>query len=79
MDKDPGTMSTEELRAELRRLREALTDLEETHAFDAMHTSAHIGAEEFRASEERFREESERYMEEISRLEKVLRSRGEKV
>ncbi|GAB4388768.1 MAG: hypothetical protein Kow0025_10040 [Thermodesulfovibrionales bacterium] len=76
--KDLNAMSADELRAELRRLREALVDLEETHAFDSMHTRAHIGAEEFKAADERFREESAHYVEEISRIEEALRLRGEK-
>lgn len=69
-------MPDDELRAELRRLREALVDLEETHSFDIMHTSAHIGSAEFKASQQRFEEETRTYLDRIAEVEAVLRSRG---
>ena len=68
-------LSVEELRAELKRLKENLCDLEETHSFTMGKTTVHIGAERAQAMQEEYEEECGRYSEQIAKIEALLTSR----
>ena len=70
------TMSVEELRAELKRLRENLCDLEETHNFTFSKTTVHIGAERAQAMQEEYEEECALYSGMIAKIEGILKTKG---
>ena len=70
------TMSVEELRAELKRLRENLCDLEETHNFTFSKTTVHIGAERAQAMQEEYEEECALYSGQIAKIEGILKTKG---
>ena len=69
-------ITTEELKAELKRLRDNLCDLEEVHSFSFHKTSVHIGAEKAQNMQEEFEEECRRYNQRIAEIEKELKDRG---
>jgi translation elongation factor P/translation initiation factor 5A len=69
------TMSVEELRAELKRLKENLCDLEETQSFTMGKTTVHIGAEQAQAMQEEYEEEYTLYNGQIARIEGILSSK----
>ena len=69
-------MSVDELQAELRRLKDNLCDLEETHAFTFGKTTVHIGAEQAQSMQEEYEEECRSYNEQIASVEVLLRARG---
>jgi len=70
------SMSMEELRTELRRLKENLCDLEETHSFTMSKTTVHIGAERAQAMQEEYEEECALYNGQIAKIEGILKARG---
>lgn len=70
-------MTTEELKAELERIRENLCDFEDMHSFSFHKTSVHIGAEKARNMQAEFEEECRKYEEQIAAIEKELKARGE--
>lgn len=76
MPKNLAAMTTDELRAELKRLKENLCDLEETHSFTFGKTSVHIGAERANALQAEFEEECGSYSAEIAAVEAALKTRG---
>jgi oligoendopeptidase F len=69
-------MSVEELRAELKRLKDNLCDLEDTHSFAFGKTSVHIGAEKAQSMQTEFEEECREYNEYIAEIEKELKTRS---
>jgi ribosomal protein L29 len=69
-------MSLEELRTELKRLKDNLCDLEDTHAFTFGKTSVHIGAEQAQNMQLDYEEECRLYREQIARIEDMLRKKG---
>jgi len=71
------TLSVEELQAELKRLKENLCDLEETHAFTFGKTTVHIGAERAQSMQEEYDEECRSYSAQIAAIEVLLRTRGQ--
>lgn len=71
-----GDMPVEELKAELRRLRDNLCDLEDQHAFAFVKTSVHIGAEKAQRMQEEFDEECRDYNNRIAAIERELQVRG---
>ena len=73
---DYAALSGEELRAELKRLKENLCDLEETHAFTFGKTTVHIGAEQAQAMQEEYEDECRQYGENIARIEAILKAKG---
>lgn len=75
IEPDYEVLSEDELRAELRRLRENLCDLEETHHFTFSKTTVHIGAERAQAMQEEYEEECRTYGEQIARIEGILRAK----
>ena len=69
-------MSIEELKAELKRLRDNLCDIEDLHSFTFGKTSVHIGAEKAQNMATEYEEDCKRYDEEIAAVEKALKARG---
>ena len=69
-------LSIEELEAELKRLKENLLDLEETHAFTFGKTSVHIGAEQAQSMQEEYEEECRECRAQIRKLEGLLRAKA---
>jgi hypothetical protein len=69
-------LSVEEVRAELKRVKENLCDLEETHAFTFGKTTVHIGAERAQAMQEEYEEECRVFSGQIARLEGILKAKG---
>ena len=72
IEKRYDTLSTDELRAELGRLKENLQDLEETHAFTFGKTTVHIGAEQAQSMQEEYEEECRQYRAWIATVETIL-------
>jgi hypothetical protein len=69
-------LSVEEVRAELKRVKENLCDLEETHAFTFGKTTVHIGAERAQTMQEEYEEECRVFSGQIARLEGILKAKG---
>jgi hypothetical protein len=69
------TMSGEELRAELDRLKDNLRDLEDTHSFTFGKTTVHIGAEQAQSMQEEYEQECRSYKDGIALIEVILRAR----
>ena len=74
--KTDGTKSLEDLRQELKKLRENLCDLEETHAFTFGKTTVHIGADQAQAMQEEYEEECRQYNARIVKIEGILKAKG---
>jgi len=69
-------MSVEELRVELKRLKENLCDLEDMHSFTFGKTTVHIGAEKAQNLQAEFEEECRVHNEQITEIEKLLKAKG---
>ena len=76
MDKRLDAMTIDELKTELKRLKENLCDLEEMHSFTFVKTSVHIGAEKAQNMQAEFEEECRMHNERIAEIERVLKERG---
>jgi hypothetical protein len=76
MDKKLEAMSIDELKAELKRLKDNLCDLEDMHAFTFGKTSVHIGAEKAQNMTAEYEEECKLHNEQIAEIEKALKARG---
>ena len=76
MDKKPDQMTVEELKAELKRLRDNLCDFEDMHSFTFQKTTVHIGAEMAQNMQTEFEEECRKYQEQIEVIEKALKAKG---
>jgi hypothetical protein len=76
MEKKFEDMSLDELRAELKRLKENICDLEDMHSFTFGRTSVHIGAEKAQNMQQEFEEECKEHNEKIAAIEKMLKARG---
>ncbi len=75
--KEHQNLSVIELKEELRRLKENLCDLEDTHAFTFGKTTVHIGADQAQSMQEEYEEECRSYYEQIAVIEVLLRERGQ--
>ncbi len=69
-------MTLDELRAELKRLKDNLCDLEDMHAFTFGKTSVHIGAEKAQNLTAEYEEECKVFNEQIAMVEKLLKAKG---
>ena len=78
MSKGYEEMTTEELTAELRRLKENLCDLQDTHAFTFGKTSVHIGAEQAQNMQLEYEEDCRQHNERIERIETLLKERDDR-
>jgi ribosomal protein L29 len=76
MDNKPDNMTTEELKAELERLKDNLCDIEDMHSFTFQKTSLHIGAEKAQNMQAEFEEECGNYQKQIAEIEKILKERS---
>ncbi len=76
MDSGIDKMTVDELKAELKRLRDNLYDFEDVHSFTFGKTSLHIGAEKAQAMQAEFEEGCRAYNEQIAAIEKELKARG---
>jgi hypothetical protein len=69
-------MSIEELKAELKRLKENLCDIEDLHSFTFGKTSVHIGAEKAQNMATEYEEDCKLFNEKIAAIEKALKAKG---
>jgi len=76
MGKRLEEMSVEELRAELKRLKDNLCDIEDLHSFTFGKTSVHIGAEKAQNMATEYEEDCKLYNEQIAAVEKALKAKG---
>jgi hypothetical protein len=76
MSKKLEDMTVEELRAELKRLKDNLCDLEDMHSFTFGKTTVHIGAEKAQNLQAEFEEECRVHNEKIAEIEKLLQAKG---
>ncbi len=74
MGKNIENMSIDELKAELKRLKDNLCDLEDMHAFTFGKTSVHIGAEKAQNLTAEYEEECKLFNEQIAAVEKALKA-----
>ena len=76
MDKELKKLTLEELKAELKRLKDNFCDLEDMHAFTFGKTSVHMGSEKAQNMQIEFEEECRLLNEQIAEIEKELKVRG---
>jgi hypothetical protein len=76
MNKRLDSMTSDELKAELSRLKDNLCDLEDMHTFTFGKTSVHIGAEKAQNLQIEFDEECRKYSKRIAEIDEALRERG---
>lgn len=76
MTKKIENMTVDELKAELKKLKDNLCDIEDLHAFTFGKTSVHIGAEKAQNMATEYEEDCKRYNEEIAAIEKALKAKG---
>jgi hypothetical protein len=76
MERHIAGLSDAELKAEFKRLRDNLCDIEDMHAYANAKTSVHIGGATARKMQEEFDEECRAIIERIAELEEELRARG---
>ncbi len=76
MTKRIEEMSIDELKAELKRLKDNLCDVEDMHAFTFGKTSVHIGAEQAQNMTAEYEEECRLFNDQISAIEKALKAKG---
>ncbi len=69
-------LTTEQLKAELERLKDELCDMEEVHTFTFQKTQVHINAEKASNMQAEFDEECRQYKERMALIEKELAKRG---
>jgi hypothetical protein len=76
MEKYFKNMTIEELKSELRKLRDNLCDLEDMHSFTFNRTSAHIGAEKAHNLQAEFEQECRLYNDQIAEIENLLKTKN---
>jgi hypothetical protein len=76
MGKNIEDMTTDELKAELKRLKDNLCDLEDLHAFTFGKTSVHIGAEKAQNLTAEYEDECRLFNVQIAAVEKALKAKG---
>ena len=77
MENTLDNMTTEELKAELKRLKDSLCDIEDMHSFTFSKTSAHIGSEKAQNMQIEFEEECKLLNKRIAEIEKELKAKGD--
>lgn len=70
------SMTIDQLKAELKRLKDNRCDLEDMHAFTFGKTSVHIGAEKAQNLTAEYEEECRLFDERIAAVERALKSRA---
>ena len=76
MGKSIDAMSIDELKTELKRIKDNLCDLEDMHAFTFGKTSVHIGAEKAQNLTAEYEDECRLFNDQIAAVEKALRAKG---
>lgn len=76
MGKQLEDMTVDELKAELKRLKDSLCDIEDVHSFTFGKTSVHIGAEKAQNMAAEYEEDCKLHNEQIAAVEKVLKAKG---
>jgi hypothetical protein len=76
MAKEYGDMTVDELKAELKRLKDSLCDIEDLHSFTFGKTSVHIGAEKAQNMTAEYEEDCKLHNEQIAAVEKLLKAKG---
>jgi hypothetical protein len=71
-----AAMSADQLKAELKQLKEGLCDLEDMHSFTFGKTSVHIGAEKAQNMTSEYEEECRLINEQIAAVELALKTKG---
>ncbi|KAF0144217.1 MAG: hypothetical protein FD156_2033 [Nitrospirae bacterium] len=79
MENKLNNMTVEELKSELRRLKDNLCDIEDMHSFTFSKTSAHIGSEKAQNMQIEFEEECSMLNERIAEIEKELKKKAEEI
>lgn len=76
MENRLDNMTAEELKAELKKLKDNLCDLDDMHSFTFGKTSVHIGSEKAQNMQIEFEEECRMMNKRIAEIEKELKARG---
>jgi hypothetical protein len=76
MGKNSEDMTVDELKTELKRLRDSLCDLEDMHSFTFGKTTVHIGAEKAQNMQAEFEQECLEHNEKIAEIERILSAKG---
>jgi hypothetical protein len=76
MSKKMEDMTVDELKTELKRLKDNLCDLEDMHTFTFGKTSVHIGAEKAQNMTAEYEEECKLHNEQIAAVEMALKAKG---
>jgi hypothetical protein len=69
-------MTIEQLKAELKRLRDNLCDIEDMHNFTFGKTTVHIGAEQAQNMALEYEQECKAHNDRIAAVEKELKAKG---
>jgi len=69
-------MTIGQLRAELKRLKDNLCDIEDMHNFTFGKTTVHIGAEQAQNMALEYEQECKAYNDQIALVEKALKAKG---
>jgi hypothetical protein len=77
MGKPIDDMTVDELKAELKRLKDSLCDIEDLHSFTFGKTSVHIGAEKAQNMATEYEEDCKLHNEQVAAVEKALKAKGE--
>jgi hypothetical protein len=77
MGKPIDDMTVDELKAELKRLKDSLCDIEDLHSFTFGKTSVHIGAEKAQNKATEYEEDCKLHNEQVAAVEKALKAKGE--
>lgn len=76
MNKKIEDMTVDELKTELKRLKDSLCDIEDLHAFTFGKTSVHIGAEKAQNMAAEYEDDCKLHNEQIVAVEKALQAKG---
>ncbi len=76
MSKNIEDMTIDELKAELKRLKDNLCDVEDLHSFTFGKTSVHVGAEKAQNMTAEYEEECKMFNDRIAAVEKLLKAKG---
>ncbi|HUI46532.1 MAG TPA: hypothetical protein VL122_11195 [Nitrospirota bacterium] len=76
MKKKYENMTVDELKKELKRLKDNLCDIEDMHNFTFGKTTVHIGAEQAQNMALEYEQECKAHNDQIAAVEKALKARG---
>ena len=69
-------MTIDQLKAELKRLKDILCDIEDMHNFTFSKTTVHIGAEQAQNLAHEYEQECKAYNVQVTLVEKALKAKG---